>query len=283
MNPAQYSAADLAHWREAILRAAAEAAAFITERAKGRHELVWREKGASDFVSDVDIGAEERIRASLQDAIRELRFVGEELGPSGDTSTGLVAIVDPLDGTTNFLHGFPAYAVSIGIALDGVPLAGVVHDVARGGVYSATAGGGAYLNDVPIRVSANDRPSRALIGTGFPFKSAEGTAQYLAQMETLIPQVAGLRRAGAAALDLCDVACGRFDGFWELSLAPWDIAAGILLIREAGGIVTDLAGAPAPLLHGPIVAGSAVLHEWFLQQLNVSDGSHALSGARPSL
>jgi myo-inositol-1(or 4)-monophosphatase len=278
----QYSASDLAHWREAILRAAAEAAAYIAGRSKDRHEVVWREKSATDFVSEVDIGAEELIRASLQASIRELRYVGEELGPTGDTSTGLVAIVDPLDGTTNFLHGYPAYAVSIAIALDGVPVAGVVHDVARGGVYSATAGGGAYLNNVPIFVSSNDQPARALIGTGFPFKSTAGTAQYLVQLETLIPQVAGVRRAGSAALDLCDVASGRFDAFWELSLSPWDVAAGMLLIREAGGIVTDFAGAPARIGHGPIVAGSAALHRWFLAQLNRRDRPGALSGDRPA-
>jgi myo-inositol-1(or 4)-monophosphatase len=281
VNPTQFSAADLAHWRSAILRAAADAAAFIADRAKTRATIVWREKSATDFVSEVDIGAEELIRASLQASIRELRFVGEELGPTGDTETGLVAIVDPLDGTTNFLHGFPAYAVSIGIALDGVPVAGVVHDVARGGVYSATAGGGAYFNDVPIFVSSNDRPTRALIGTGFPFRTMEGMAVYLGQMETLAPQVAGMRRAGAATLDLCDVACGRFDGFWELDLAPWDVAAGILLIREAGGIVTDLAGRPARLGRGPIVAGNALLHAWLLEQLNHGVRGQSLSPSRP--
>ena len=281
LTPAQYSAADLAHWRSAILRAAADAAAFIADKARSRQTIEWREKSPTDFVSDVDIGAEEIIRASLQSAIRELRYVGEELGPGGETETGLVAIVDPLDGTSNFLHGYPAYAVSIGIAVDGVPVAGVVHDVARGGVYSATAGGGAYFNDVPIFVSTNDRPTRALIGTGFPFRSMEGMALYLSQMETLVPQVAGMRRAGSATLDLCDVACGRFDAFWELDLAPWDVAAGILLVREAGGIVTDLAGRPARLGRGPIVAGNAILHPWFLEQLNQRGNRGSLSGSRP--
>lgn len=261
--------ADRTFWLDAAVRAAAGAASFIAERALTRHDLVWEEKAATDFVSAVDVGAEERIRESLLSAIPGLRIVGEELGPSGDTQRGLVAVVDPLDGTSNFLHGYPSYAVSIGIALDGEPMAGVVHDVARGGVYTATAGGGAWVDGVRMGVSAATRPTRALIGTGFPFKTVEQTDLYLAQLRALIPQVAGMRRAGAAALDLCDVARGRFEAFWELDLQPWDIAAGILLVREAGGTVTTLTGAPAPIARGPIVASNTLLHSWFLEQLSV--------------
>ncbi|MES2522766.1 MAG: inositol monophosphatase family protein [Gemmatimonadota bacterium] len=261
------SATDLAFWLDAARRAAAEAAAFIEERSRSRHEIVWMEKAATDFVSAVDIGAEERIRASLLASIPELRIVGEELGPNGDTGSGLTAIVDPLDGTSNFLHGYPSYCVSIGIAIDGVPVVGVVNDVARGGEYTATAGGGAFVDGVPMRVSTTSRTTRALVGTGFPFKSEEGVRQYLGQLERLIPQVSGMRRCGAAALDLCDLARGRFDAFWEMSLAPWDVAAGILLVREAGGIVTDMDGNPAPIKFGPIIASNAVLHEWFLGML----------------
>lgn len=258
---------DLAHWRTSAREAAAEAATFIAERAKTRHAVEWQEKSATDFVSDVDIGAEERINRTLLHRIPEIRLVGEELGPTGDTSHGLVAIVDPLDGTTNFLHGYPAYCVSICIALDGVPLVGVVHDVARGGVYCATAGGGAFIDDEPLRVSSTQTPARALVGTGFPFKSLLDADQFLAQMRTLMPLVAGVRRAGAAALDLCDVARGRLDAFWELTLAPWDIAAGLLIVREAGGRATTLRGTDAPLQHGPVVASNTVLHDWMLEQL----------------
>lgn len=263
------SETDRAFWLRSAVEAAAIAARFIAEGALTRHALVWEEKAATDFVSAVDIGAEERIRESLLTAIPDLRIVGEELGATGDMTSGLVAIVDPLDGTSNFLHGYPSYAVSIGIALDGVPVAGVVHDVARGGVYSATEGGGAWVDGVRMAVSATSRPTRALIGTGFPFKTMAQTDQYLAQLRTLIPQVAGMRRAGAAALDLCDVARGRFEAFWELDLQPWDIAAGLLLVREAGGSVTTLTGAPAPIARGPIVASNTLLHSWFLDALGV--------------
>ncbi len=261
-----------AAWLNAAREAAAVAAAFIVERSASRHELVWEEKTAIDFVSAVDIGAEERIRDILSARLPDIRIVGEELGPTGDTSQGFVAIVDPLDGTTNFLHGFPAYCVSIGIAVDGVPRVAVVHDVARGGVYWAVAGHGAWRDDTPIRVSTIDRPARALLGTGFPFKDVSRAAQYVAQLSTLMPLVSGMRRAGSAALDLCDVANGRFEGFWELSLAPWDVAAGLLIIREAGGRATDLEGQDAPLAHGPVVASNGVMHEWLLQQLTANSG-----------
>ncbi|MEQ1691732.1 MAG: inositol monophosphatase family protein [Gemmatimonas sp.] len=254
-------------WLSAAREAASVAAAFIAERATSRHELVWEEKTAIDFVSTVDIGSEERIRDILTARLPDIRIVGEELGPAGDTSQGFVAIVDPLDGTTNFLHGFPAYCVSIGIAVDGIPRVAVVHDVARGGVYWAVAGHGAWRDETPIRVSTIDRPARALIGTGFPFKDLTLAAEYVTQLSTLMPLVSGMRRAGAAALDLCDVANGRFEGFWELHLAPWDVAAGLLIVREAGGRATDLEGQDALLTHGPLVASNGIMHEWLLQRL----------------
>ena len=264
---------DHQHWREAARSAASAAAEFIADRALTRHLLTWEEKSASDFVSVVDVGAEERIAAILLERIPQLRIVGEELGPAGDTGTGLVAIVDPLDGTTNFLHGYPSYGVSICIAVDGAPQVGVVHDVARGGVYHATAGGGAFLDDTPIHVSALLTPPRALIGTGFPFKTVDEADQYLTQLRRLMPLVAGMRRAGAAALDLCDVARGRLDAFWELRLAPWDMAAGVLLVREAGGRATRLDGTDAPLRHGPVIASNCVLHDWLLNQLTINERS----------
>jgi myo-inositol-1(or 4)-monophosphatase len=258
----------LNHWLLASKRAAAVAAAFISAGAARRRDLVWDEKSPVDFVSEIDVGAEHRIQDILTTEIPDIRMVGEELGPDGDTQTGLVAIVDPLDGTTNFLHGFPAYGVSICIALDGVPQVGVVHDVARGGVFWAVRGGGAWHNDTPLAVSTISDPTRALIGTGFPFKDMSRTDEYVRQFQALMPLVSGMRRAGSAALDLCDVAGGRFEAFWELTLSPWDIAAGLLIVREAGGMVTDLAGREAPIATGTIVASNGVMHGWLLGVLN---------------
>jgi myo-inositol-1(or 4)-monophosphatase len=134
-------------------------------------------------------------------------------------------------------------------------------------VYTATAGGGAVVDGMPLHVSTMDTPSRALIGTGFPFKGEAYAAQYLAQLEALMPHTAGMRRAGSAALDLADLARGRFEAFWELHLHAWDVAAGILLVREAGGRVTDLRGDDAPLRHGDIVASNGLLHDWLLERL----------------
>lgn len=162
--------------------------------------------------------------------------------------------------------GFP-YAVSIAALVNGTPVAGAVLNVPNGELFTATQGSGARKNGQPIHVSEIADPSRALIGTGFPFKHREGIAPYMDVLPRLMQQTAGLRRAGSAALDLCDVACGRFDAFWELRLAPWDVAAGLLLIREAGGVVTDLEGRPASVAHGPIVAGNPRMHAWLLNQL----------------
>jgi len=175
--------------------------------------------------------------------------------------------VDPLDGTTNFLHGFPEYAVSIGVLINRELVAGVVRHVVTGEVFTARAGAGAWRNDQPIRVSTITEPKRALIGTGFPFSNMDRIDEYLPQFAAVAGQTAGMRRAGSAALDLARLASGQFDAFWELKLAPWDIAAGILLVREAGGIVTDLSGAPAMVSHTGLVAGNPTMHQWLLNQL----------------
>ncbi len=254
-------------WRRTAALAATQAAAFITEESRVLHQITWEEKSATDFVSRVDLGAEQIIRDVFAREAPAIRIVGEELSADGATDVGLVAIVDPLDGTTNFLHGFPNYGVSICVALDGEPQAAVMFDVARGGLYHAVAGGGAFVDDTPLRVSVIDSPARALIGTGFPFKDVSSADRYVQQMRHLMPLVSGMRRAGAAALDLCDVARGRFDAFWELHLNAWDLAAGVLIIREAGGRVTDLDGNDARMLGGPIVASNGVLHDWLLEQL----------------
>lgn len=256
-----------AHWLAIASDAATIAAAFIAEQANNRETLLWQSKSPTDFVSLVDIGAEQRIVDCFRERLPELSVVGEELDPNGDIQNGLVAVVDPLDGTTNFLHGYPAYCVSICVAVNGVAQAAVVNDVARGGVYTATLGGGAFVDGVPIKVSNITDPARALIGTGFPFKDGSHIPDFQRQSKNLMPLTSGLRRAGAAALDLADVARGRFEAFWELELMPWDMAASTLLIREAGGRVTDVEGNEARIKRGPLLASNGHLHDWMLQQL----------------
>ena len=165
-------------------------------------------------------------------------------------------IVDPLDGTTNFLHGFPQYSVSIALSQKGLITQAVVFDPVHNDLYTATRGSGAYLNDRRIRVSKRTRLEDALIGTGFPFRNFDNLDTYLAIFRELVQKTSGIRRPGSAALDLASVAAGRFDGFWEFSLSPWDIAAGTLLITEAGGLVADLQGGADYLKNGHIAAGS---------------------------
>lgn len=252
---------------EAAVAAAQIAAEYVRSREKDRAHLEIREKQASDFVSDVDTGAETRIREVLDRMVPGSFVVGEEMSPTASTAGETVFVVDPLDGTTNFLHGFPAYAVSIGAMSDGVVAAGVVLNIPYGDLYTATLGGGAFRNGEAIRVSSVAKPNRALVGTGFPFKNLEFIERYVAQFKRITLAQSGIRRAGSAALDLAWLASGKFDGFWELRLAPWDIAAGMLLVREAGGRVTDLEGRDILPVSGPVVGSNGLLHEWLLECL----------------
>ena len=261
---------------DVALEAARAAATVIRDATSKREGLVWETKGRSDFVSAVDKAAEQRIAEIVGRRLPDALMLGEELSPNALSNSGIVVIADPLDGTTNFLHGYPEYAVSIGVAREGELCAAVVLNVPRGEEFTAIAGGGAFLNGARIKVSPLREPGRALIGTGFPFRTVEQLPQYVAQFSLVAAGTAGIRRAGAAALDLASVACGRFDAFWELTLAPWDIAAGILLVREAGGIVTDLEGQSARPIAGGLVAGNPAMHAWLLQTVrraNVSKGN----------
>ena len=267
--PSQRNNSALAkHLLEACVRAARTGADFIRERSTDLASIDWQVKSRADFVSDVDLGAEQRIADSLLSDIPDSLVLGEELSPTAERGDGVSFVVDPLDGTTNFLHGYPAYAVSIGALVGRIVVAGVVLDVPRNSLFTATAGGGAFRDGAPIRVSSIADPGRALIGTGFPFKHPHMIEPYLPQLRRIIAESAGVRRAGSAALDLADVACGRFDAFWELMLAPWDIAAGILLVREAGGRVTDPDGQDISPAHTPVVASNGILHDWLLTKLS---------------
>jgi myo-inositol-1(or 4)-monophosphatase len=251
--------------------AAARAAAFIAEHASRIGDLTWEHKGPADFVSDVDRGAEAIVRDALLAAFPDAVFLGEETyDPEASLGEALSFVVDPLDGTTNFLHGFPWYAVSIGAAWAGEPIAGVVRNVPTGETFLARRGGGAWrerdgvAGRERIHVSSVTDPARALIGTGFPFKSISQIDAYQRHFAAIAAKTAGIRRPGAAALDLCDVACGRFEGFWELTLSPWDLAAGITIVREAGGVITDLDGGEARIAHTGLVVGSPAMHAWLL-------------------
>lgn len=235
----------------------------------------WTEKGQHDFATEVDRAAEGLIAAILTRGAPESAIVGEELSPQRALSGGadVIWVVDPLDGTTNFLHGYPQYAVSIGCLVEGRLAVGVIHDVCRSSTYRATRGGGAFEGDTRLSVSPITEPRLALIGTGFPFRALERLPAYLAQFAAVTGAASGIRRAGAAALDLADVAAGRLDGFWELQLSPWDIAAGTLLIREAGGIVTTLDGGVDVLSsesNGSVVGGNAAMHRWLLDLIRKS-------------
>ncbi|HUX34764.1 MAG TPA: inositol monophosphatase family protein [Gemmatimonadaceae bacterium] len=279
-SPSAAERADRRALLATCVAAAARAADILRAGAANLGQLTWDVKSPADFVSDVDRASEHAIAALVRERHPEARMVGEELSPDAAADlSGLVFVADPLDGTTNFLHGYPWYAVSIAALRDGQILAGAVLNAATGELFTATAGGGARRAGEPISVSTRTEPLRCLIGTGFPFKHTHLIAPYMAAFPEIMRTTAGVRRAGAAALDLADVACGRFDAFWELSLAPWDVAAGLLLVREAGGLATDLDGRPAAVAHGPLVAGNPAMHAWLLDTLHRAPSPQAPAGA----
>lgn len=235
---------------------AARRAATVINRASTQLELLTVEsKSPNDFVTEVDRAAEKAIIDVLRDAYPGHGILAEESGESGADSE-FVWIIDPLDGTTNFIHGFPQYAVSIALTKNGVLEHGVIYDPISNELYTASRGGGAYLNDRRIRVSRRLRLAESLIGTGFPFREFGNMDAYLAMFREVSQKTAGIRRPGAASLDLAYVAAGRLDGFWEMGLAPWDMAAGVLMIQEAGGLVSDLSGESNFMTTGNLVAGT---------------------------
>jgi len=232
------------------VKAARRAGSVINRGARDIDLLTITSKGPKDFVSEVDREAERMIVETLLATYPDHAILAEEGTAKGDNADAEnVWIIDPLDGTTNFLHGFPQYCVSIALAQRGVVTQGVVYDPVRNDLFTATRGRGAFLNDRRIRVSRRQHLRDCLIGTGFPFRDGSYLDTYLRMMKTMIEQTAGLRRPGAAALDLAYVAAGFYDGFWEVGLNAWDVAAGSLLIQEAGGLIGDLAG-DGDFLHG---------------------------------
>ena len=249
------------------VKAARKAGSIIVRASYDVDKLTVRSKRKNDFVSEVDHAAEDAILSTLREAYPDHGVLAEESG-ARDAKADYVWIVDPLDGTTNFLHGVPQYCVSIALTHRRQLQQAVVFDVNRSELFTATRGAGAFLNDRRIRVSRTDRLEGALIGTGFPFKEVGHVDEYLRMLRNMMVVAAGVRRPGAAALDLAWVAAGRTDAFWELGLSPWDMAAGALLVREAGGLVGDLAGEDAFLENGRIVASNGKIFGAMLKALN---------------
>ncbi|MRR49821.1 MAG: inositol monophosphatase [Rhodocyclaceae bacterium] len=261
------------------IKAARRAGQIINRASLNAEQLRVSVKQQSDFVTEVDKAAEAAIIETLRDAYPDHSILAEESGASagnkGDSEYQW--IIDPLDGTTNFIHGFPQYAVSIGLAHKGVMTQAVVYDTCRNELFTATKGAGAFLNDKRIRVSNRAKLADALIGTGFPYRVFDHVDAYIAIFRELTAKTAGLRRPGAASLDLAYVAAGRLDGFWEFGLSPWDMAAGTLLISEAGGLVGDLTGENAYLTTGNLVAGNPKIFLQLLQVIGAHKGSNLLA------
>ncbi len=249
------------------VRAARRAGSIINRASLDSGGLQVKSKRANDFVTEIDRAAETAIIEVVQKAYPDHAILAEESGLIQSEKQEYRWIIDPLDGTTNFIHGFPQYCVSIGVEHRGKLAHGVVYDPARNELFTASQGRGAFLNDRRIRVSKCQKLQDGLIGTGFPFKELARADLYLKQLRNLMQNSSGVRRAGAAALDLAYVACGRLDGFWELGLSPWDMAAGALLIQEAGGLVGDLDGDQGFMESGDVCAATPKIFSPLLQEL----------------
>lgn len=244
-----------------VMTRAADKAARGLKRDFGEVEqLQVSQKGPADFVSNADIKAEKVLREELSKARPGFGFLLEEGGTVKGTDPDHRWIIDPLDGTTNFLHGLPHFAISIGLEKNGEIIAGVVYDPIKEEMFCAEKGGGAFLNDRRLRVSGRKNMHEALIGTGIPFKGRGDGDRFNQQLSVMMRETAGVRRWGAAALDLAYVAAGRLDGFWEEGLSAWDLAAGLLLVRESGGYVSDMNGGQTMLESGSVLASNNLLH-----------------------
>jgi myo-inositol-1(or 4)-monophosphatase len=254
---------------------AAQAAGAITLSMFGelsKQQIV--EKEHKDFVTETDRLCEAAITSIIRESFPSDSLLCEE-GTPGDGTSGRTWIIDPLDGTLNFIHSFPVFAISIALrGADGELLVGVVFQPVLNELFTAKKGAGAYLNGTPIRVSERDSTESYLFATGIPFRDYHYIDAYLEMMKESVRDSAGIRRAGSAALDLAYTAAGRFDGFWEFFLHPWDYAAGVLLVREAGGVVTGFDGNPDMFAHQSVIAGNSVTHPLLLDKARRHFGDH---------
>ena len=241
------------------VKAARRAGSIITRASEDIGSLTINNKGFNDFVSEVDLASEKEIIRVLKTAYPEHAFLGEESGLTHQADN--IWIIDPLDGTTNFLHGFPQYCISIALEQKGEITQAVIYDPNRNDLFTATKGQGAYLNQRRIRVSNKSKLKDSLLGTGFPFRDFQHLPVYLKIFEEVVRGTSGIRRPGSAALDLAYVAAGWFDGFFEINLSKWDIAAGGLLVTEAGGIVSDFSEKEGWIESGNIVATTPKIYE----------------------
>ncbi len=249
---------DLIKICEKTVETAIKAGKFIAQEATAFNRDAIEYKDVNNVVSYVDKETEKLIVTELRILVPEAGFITEEGTADSQDLEGLNWIIDPLDGTANFIHGMPNYSVSLALAKGKEILVGVVYHVCTQDIYAATKGGGAFRNGKPIHVSKNKHLGESLLATGFPYYKFENQDKYLLILESLMQKTHGLRRIGSAAIDLAYTACGYFDGFYEYNLNSWDMAAGVLLVKEAGGVVSDFAGGENYLFGGDVVVGSAV-------------------------
>jgi myo-inositol-1(or 4)-monophosphatase len=269
-----------------MVRAAEKAARTLVRDFGEVEQLQVSKKGPADFVSSADLAAEKAIRTELSKARPEFGWLMEESGKGGPSDARSRWIVDPLDGTTNFLHGIPHWAISIAAETDGGIVAGVVYDPVKDELFWAERGQGAFMNSKRLRVSGRRSLDVALLATGMPFKGRAYASSYLAELDLVMNETAGVRRFGSAALDLAYVAAGRFEGFWEYALSPWDTAAGSLLVTEAGGFISEIDGGNNPIFGKSVLAANGELNRPIRDLLaraarktaNVTAGQKAANG-----
>ncbi|HYH39731.1 MAG TPA: inositol monophosphatase family protein [Azospirillum sp.] len=264
-----------------MVRAAEKAGRALVRDFGEVEQLQVSRKGPSDFVSNADMKAEKTLREELQKARPDFGFLLEEAGASKGRDDTTRWIVDPLDGTTNFLHGLPHWAISIALEKNGEIVAGVVYEPVHDEMFWAEKGGGAFLNHQRLRVSERRRLEDSVVATGIPFKGRPGHKQFLAEAEAVMAEVAGIRRWGAASLDLAYVAAGRYDGYWERGLSPWDVAAGVLLVTEAGGFVGEIGGGRDPVHGGTILATNTHLNMPLAKMLRSVERKQAAPAPAP--